>query len=270
VSTAPQPRRYLMCRPTYFDVTYSINPWMKPEKPTDNSLAMRQWESLLRAFVGLGHQVEQIAPSPGLPDMVFAANGATVVGGKVLSASFRHAQRAAEGPLYADWFRDRDHPVRVAGYVNEGQGDFLVAGDRILAGTGFRTDRRAHGEAQRYFDREVTSLELVDDRFYHLDTALAVLADDEVMYYPPAFSAASQALLRRLYPDAVIATEADAEVLGLNAVSDGHHVVLAAQATHLTGALRERGFIPIPLDMSELLKGGGGVKCCTLEWGHAS
>ena len=53
-------------------------------------------------------------------------------------------------------------------------------------------------------------------------------------------------------------------MLGLNAVSDGQHVVLPVQARSLAGQLRERGFEPIGVDMSEILKSGGGPKCCTL------
>jgi len=41
--------------------------------------------------------------------------------------------------------------------------------------------------------------------------------------------------------------------------------VLPVQARSLAGQLRQRGFEPIGVDMSELLKGGGGPKCCTLE-----
>jgi N-dimethylarginine dimethylaminohydrolase len=29
--------------------------------------------------------------------------------------------------------------------------------------------------------------------------------------------------------------------------------------------LRERGYVPVGVDLSELLKAGGSVKCCTLE-----
>ncbi|MBP2326471.1 N-dimethylarginine dimethylaminohydrolase [Kibdelosporangium banguiense] len=254
-----------MCKPTHFEVTYSINPWMQPGKPTDAGIAVAQWERLRSLYLGFGHEVELIDPVPGLPDMVFAANGATVVDGKVLSASFRHSERVPEGPAYLKWFQDRGFPAHESEFVNEGEGDYLVTGERILAGTGFRTDRRSHLEAARVFGREVVTLELVDDRFYHLDTALAVLDDDEVMYYPPAFSAESQAVLLELYPDAILATDADAEVFGLNAVSDGRHVLLAQEATHLTEQLWARGFVPIGVDLSELLKSGGSAKCCTLE-----
>ncbi len=135
----------------------------------------------------------------------------------------------------------------------------------MLAGTGFRTDHRAHDEVQELFGVPVISLQLVDPRFYHLDTALAVLGDDDIAYYPEAFSPGSRAVLQRLFPDAVLADEQDAVVLGLNAVSDGRHVVLPAAAHGLAEQLRDRGYVAIGVDLSELLKAGGSVKCCTLE-----
>lgn len=254
-----------MCPPVHFDVTYSINPWMEPGKPTDRDLALLQWERLVSLYRDLGHEVEQIGALPGLPDMVFAANGATVVDGKVLSARFRYAQRDGEAAAYVAWFRERGYEVHEAEQINEGEGDYLVVGARILAGTGFRTDRRSHAEAARFFGLPVHSLTLVDPRFYHLDTALAVLDDDEIMYYPAAFSAESQATLRELYPDAILASDADAEAFGLNAVSDSRHVLLAPQATDLINELSARGFVPIGVDLSELRKSGGSAKCCTLE-----
>jgi N-dimethylarginine dimethylaminohydrolase len=111
----------------------------------------------------------------------------------------------------------------------------------------------------------VLSLRLVSDRFYHLDTALCVLDQDTAMYYPAAFDDAGRAALAAEFGELIEAKDEDADVLGLNAVSDGRHVVLPQAATGLAAQLRERGFEPIGVDMSELLKGGGGPKCCTLE-----
>jgi N-dimethylarginine dimethylaminohydrolase len=255
-----------MVRPTYFDVVYSINPWMDPAKPTDTGRAIAQWEWLRDLYRDLGHQVDQLDPLPGMTDMVFAANGATVVNGTVLVARFRYRQRRRESAAYLDWFAGHGYQrVRQAQEINEGQGDYQAAGSRLLAGTGFRTSPRSHAESQEYFGVPVTGLTLVDPRYYHMDTALAVLDRDTIMYYPPAFSAESRELLAGLYPDAVIASADDAAVFGLNAVSDGLHVVLPEGAANLTGQLRERGFEPVSADMSELIKAGGSAKCCTLE-----
>ncbi|MHA3946813.1 dimethylargininase [Cellulomonas bogoriensis] len=258
-----------MCRPDHFDVTYEINPWMDVNRATDRQRAVDQWEVLYRTYLDWGHTVDLIDPLPGLPDMVYAANGATVVDGIVYSARFRFPERAPEGPAYEQWFAGSGFTTHTAAEVNEGEGDILMVGDVLLGGSGFRTDPAAHAELARVTGREVVTLELVDPRFYHLDTAIAVLDSDPahpmIAYFPPAFSPASQEVLAGMFPDAVIATEADAEALGLNAVSDGRRVVVAPAAVDLAASLRERGFEPHPVDTTELLKGGGGAKCCTLE-----
>jgi N-dimethylarginine dimethylaminohydrolase len=260
------PRRYLMCPPEHFAVTYSINPWMRPGQVTDPATAMRQWARLRQVYLDLGHDVRTIEPVRGLPDMVFAANGATVIGGRVLGARFRYPQRAKEAGAYLVWFCDHGYPqVRAAEHVNEGEGDILFTGRALLAGYGFRTDRAAAAELAGVFGLPVVSLRLTDPRFYHLDTALCVLDSDTAMYYPPAFDDAGRAAIAAQFAELIEAKDEDAEVLGLNAVSDGLHVVLPVQARSLAAQLRERGFEPLGVDMSELLKGGGGPKCCTLE-----
>jgi len=269
-SRTATPRSYLMCPPEHFDVTYAINPWMRLDAPVDPARALRQWETLKQAYESLGHSVSTIAPVAGLPDMVFAANGGTVIDGSVLGVRFRYPERAAEAEAYLNWFRSNGWTsVREAEHVNEGEGDILVAGHAghgpILAGYGFRSDFEAGEELAATFGRRVVSLRLVDSRFYHLDTALCVLDPSTAMYYPAAFDDAGRAALASTFAELIEAKDEDAEVLGLNAVSDGRRVVLAAAAAGLARSLRSRGFEVVPVDMSELLKAGGGAKCCTLE-----
>jgi N-dimethylarginine dimethylaminohydrolase len=227
---------------------------------------MRQWQALRAAHESLGHSVSLIDPVPGLPDMVFAANGVTVIDGTVLGVRFRHPQRAGEARAYLSWFRAQGYQdVREPSAVNEGEGDILAARAAVLAGYGFRSEQACAAEAAAVFGRRVVPLRLVDSRFYHLDTALCVLDETTAMYYPAAFDDTGRALLASVFDELIEAKDEDAEVLGLNAVSDGRHVVLAARARGLASQLAARGFIPVPVDMSELLKAGGGAKCCTLE-----
>ncbi len=259
-------RRFLMCPPTHFTVAYEINPWMHKDQPTDTARAIAQWEALRDTYLELGHEVEIIDPLPGLPDMVYAANGATVVDGVAYTARFRYSERRPESAAFEAWLAADGFRIARAEEINEGEGDILVTERAILAGTGFRTDHAAHLELQEAFGRPVVSLRLVDPRFYHLDTALSILTDDHLLaYYPGAFSPGSQRILRRLFPDAIIADESDAVHLAINCVSDGYHVVHSPAAVGLARQLRATGFEPVPVDTSELLKGGGGAKCCTLE-----
>jgi N-dimethylarginine dimethylaminohydrolase len=262
----PRARTYLMCPPAYFSVQYVINPWMTTGEPVDGALAMRQWQGLRDTFRALGHAVRCIRPLASLPDMVFAANGATVIGGTVLGARFRHPERAAEGAAYRHWFKRHGYPVvRESHSIQEGEGDIVFTGREILAGYGFRSDQSAAAELGALFGFPAASLRLVDPRFYHLDTALCVLDADTAMYYPAAFDDAGRAVLGSQFAELIEAKDEDAEVLGLNAISDGYHVVLPAQAGGLAAQIAARGFQPVPVDMSEFLKAGGGPKCCTLE-----
>jgi len=264
-------RTVLMCRPDFFTVVYRINPWMDPAIPTDTGLAVAQWQTLYDTYIGLGFDVKLVDPIDGLPDMVYAANGGFVLDGKAYGASFTYPQRQPEGPAYMDWFDANGFDVHVPANINEGEGDFLLVGDMILAGTGFRSASNSHEEIGAIFGREVITLTLVDPSFYHLDTAIAVLdpapgfENPNIAYLPSAFDAASLEILRTRYPDAILVTEEDASVLGLNSFSDGYNVVIASRATDFERQLRERGYNPIGVDLSELLLGGGGVKCCTLE-----
>lgn len=262
-------RRYLMCEPRYFEVRYAINPWMNTDTPVDPALARDQWRTLVQAYLDHGHTVETVTPVEGLPDMVFAANGALVVDGRVFGSSFHAPERRSEAAAYESWFKEAGFDTHPSEAVCEGEGDFVPAGRFVLAGTGFRTRRAAHREAQEFFGRPVISLDLVDPRFYHLDTALFFLGaetgEGNIAYYPAAFSPGSREVLRRLYPTAVIATEEDAVAFGLNSVSDGRHVFVAPQAEGLIDKLTHRGYIPVPVDVSEFRKAGGGIKCCTQE-----
>ena len=268
---AARTRSYAMCAPEHFAVEYAINPWMQPGIAVDRERALEQWATLVQTYRTLGHRVDVAPALSGQPDMVFAANGATTVGGRTYGAMFRHEERQAEAGAWATWLTDQGHAVTRPAQINEGEGDFLVLGSMILAGTGFRTSIAAHVEAQQVLDRPVVSLELVDPRFYHLDTALAVLDDGngeapaDIAYVRRAFSPHSLRTLRQLFPTALEVDESDALVLGLNAVSDGRHVVLPTQARGLTERLAARGYVPVPIDVSELLKAGGSVKCCTME-----
>lgn len=269
-----QPRRYLMCRPDYFTVSYEINPWMSVANPPDTARAVRQWQVLHDTYLALGHEVELIDPVPGLEDMVYTANGGLVIDGVALGAKFQVTQRRGEERPFMEWFAAHGFAVVAPVATQEGEGDVLLVGDTILAGYGFRSLRESHAEVQSVFGREVISLRLVDPAYYHLDTALCVLdpvqgpggvARANIAYLPSAFDQAGQAVLAERFPEAIQMPATLPPTLELNAVSDGRNVVIASTATSFGAQLRERGYHPVPVDVSELNLGGGGIKCCTLE-----
>lgn len=256
-----------MCPPTHFDVEYEINPWMHCDNPVEHSTARAQWQGLYDIYTRrLGWTVALLEPQPHLPDLVFTANGGLVVGGKVVPPCFRHPERQGETRHFENWFRDNGFAVLDAPTHDfEGEGDALLWKDVLFAGYPWRSDKLAHMLLAQKLGLEVVSLQLIDARFYHLDTALTVVSESTVALYPRAFTADSLDRVRRIVPNVIMAGDDDAMAYGLNALSDGEHIVLSDRATGLIDSYRRMGMVVWPTPISEFQKSGGGVKCLSLE-----
>jgi N-dimethylarginine dimethylaminohydrolase len=257
----------LMCPPEYFDIEYEINPWMHTSDPVNPSEAARQWRHLHHIYTEkLGWDVQTIDPVEGLPDMVFTANGALVVNGKVVLPTFRHPDRQPETAKFREWFEAHGYQDFLqTKYDNEGEGDILYWNGKLFAGYPWRTTKEAHHEIAEFLGVEVINIQLADARFYHLDTCLTIVSDDTVALWPQAFTEASLKAIRQTVPNVIEASDEDALVYGLNAMSDGQNIVLSDRATGLIHQYRERGMTVYPTPISEFQKSGGGVKCLTLE-----
>ena len=78
---------------------------------------------------------------------------------------------------------------------HEGAGDALFCGDALFAGYRTRSDVHAHQWVGQKFGVRVLPLELVNPRFYHLDTCFCPLAPGEAIYFPDAFDAYGRRVL---------------------------------------------------------------------------
>ena len=256
----------LMCPPTAYSLKYEINPWMKMENTPDIALASRQWQELYRVLTAeVGAHVQLMDQAPDCPDMVFTANAGLVRGRYALLSNFRHPQRQAEEPHFQKWFEENGYKVLVppVGCKFEGEGDALFAGDMLLAGYLKRSDICAHSWLSDTLAVPVLSLELVDDRWYHLDTCLFSLTPDTIVYYPGAFDPYARVVLANNF-DTLTVNADEALCFACNAVVFGKHVVLPSGCPQLTQQLEERGYMVHNVDLSEFLKTGGAAKCLTL------
>lgn len=257
----------LMCPPTYFDIEYEINPWMDTDNPVEPKLAGQQWQKLYKLYTEqLGWDVQLIDPIEHLPDMVFTANGALVIDGKVALPTFRQPDRQPETEHFEKWFRDAGYSEFLHPKYNfEGEGDALPWNDLIFAGYPWRSDRPAHTELAEFFGHRVVGIQLADARFYHLDTCLTIVDSETVAIYSKAFTEEGIKTIRDIVPNVIEATDDDALVYGLNAMSSGDVIVVPEGARGLTQQYREKGLNVYETPISEFQKSGGGVKCLTLE-----
>ncbi len=196
--------RLLVCPPDYFRINYEINPWMRRTNAVDSARAMSQWHALMDVLsqdVGAG--IEQMPSLEGLPDMVFTANAGVVVGRRALVSRFRYPERQREEIHFERWFREQGYEVLTLDKTLyfEGAGDLLGFPDTWFGGYRQRSDIRAFPKVGDLFEREIIPLELIDARFYHLDTCFCPLSGGELLYFPPAFDAYGQAAIAQRVPD---------------------------------------------------------------------
>lgn len=256
----------LMCRPEHFGIEYEINPWMHVAVPVDHDLAVEQWERLHRRYVELGAEVRLAAPVAGLPDMVFSANAAVVWRQHAVLSRFHHAERAGEERHWRDALAQLGFDIRElpAELSFEGAGDALFLGDHLFQAWGFRTDRAAHAEVARMLDVESTSVQLVDPRFYHLDTCFCPLDERTALVAPQAFHPASLELIRARVERLIEVPPDIAAGFACNALTLGDLVISSSASAALEQPLHEAGFRVEALPVDEFLKSGGGVRCLSL------
>lgn len=257
----------LMCPPQFFGVEYEINPWMNRERQVDHQLATKQWESLFGILKSLGATIELVDPQPGLPDLVFTANAAMMSGQRAILSRFRHEQRQGEEQHFRARLRQLSLEVIELpdGCFFEGAGDALFCGETLFGGYRIRSTARSLQEVARLIDRQVIPLELIDSRFYHLDTCFCPITPEMAIWFPGAFDEYGQQVMREMIPDLITLEESEAVEFAANAVVIGRHVVTNSGCPQLASELTSRGLELIETPLSEFVKAGGSAKCLTLR-----
>ena len=281
-----QKARILLVDPAHFDVSYVINPWMKPgawaEDPALHSRQARESFAALRAALeACGAQIDVLEGVAGLPDLVFPANAATVLDGRAIVARFACQERRGEEAVYLAALRRyvddgvlREAAIFPENCFQEGAGDAIWDAGRQLfwAGHGQRSIAGAVRELGAFFDKAVVPLELATDRFYHLDTCFCPLSGGEVLFYPPAFTPDSLAAIHEHVSPVqrLEASREDAAAFCVNAVNIGRDVVMARPPAHVQSMLEERGYRVHGVNLDPFILSGGGAYCMTLRLDRTS
>jgi len=261
------PAHILMCPPDFYGIEYEINPWMDRRRQVDHELAVRQWAELRGLLEASGALISCLPPVRGLPDLVFTANMALICHDLAVPAQFRHAERQQEEALTGPWLAAHGFELRplTCGACFEGAGDALFCGETLFAGYRIRSDIRGHQEIGELLRCHVIPLELVDHRYYHLDTCFCPLAPGVAIYYPPAFDAYALDVLRARVDDLIPVSDDEAQHFACNAVVLGTTVITNRGCPKLHRHLQLRGFTAKECPLSEFVKAGGSAKCLTLR-----
>ena len=259
-------RELLLCPPDFYGIEYEINPWMSRARGAEAARAQQQWAGLRATLSKLDSKIELIEPQPKLPDMVFTANAGLAVGQQFIPSNFRHKERAGEAPHFARWMKNRGYEISwlPKEYYFEGEGDALFGADVLFCGYKFRSDIKSHRAVAEMLGCLVVSVELVDPRFYHLDTCFCPLPDGGAIWFPSAFDEYGQHAIREHVADLIEVAPEEAMHFSCNAVVIERDIVLPQGAPKLAEALTKREYRCHELPMTEFLKAGGACKCLTL------
>lgn len=262
---------FVMCPPEWYGVDYVLNPWMAGNvHRSSRDLAFAQWKGFHNVLRGVA-DVRLLHPEPGCPDMVFLAHTALVHHGVAAISSFHPAERRAESTYLRRWLVSQGFLLwetpRETAFEGEGDLCFNDSGTALWAAHGVRTCKASHRHVADAWHVPVTSLHLVDPRFYHLDTCFTPLSGGYLLYYPGAFDAASLALIERAFPadKRIAVSEADATRMACSALNLDRTVFTGEISRELAGRLFDTGFDVVQLELGEFMKGGGGARSLALR-----
>ncbi|HEY3941758.1 MAG TPA: hypothetical protein VGL60_04680 [Acidimicrobiales bacterium] len=259
-------RRYLMCPPQFFGVLYEINPWMHREVNIDPGRALEEWERLRDSLEQAGAVVELLEPARDVPDLVFTANAGIVNGRQFVPSRFRHRERQVESPYDTAWFSSRGFDISPLpeDVCQEGAGDALPFGKALLAGYRWRSDAVSHPYLSALTGTAVRSIELVDERLYHLDLTFCPLDNRQAIVAPTGWDRYGARVVENLVPEPLVLEPDEALAFCANSIVIGSHVIMPACPPRVGRQLESRGFDVVVCPVGEFQKAGGGCRCLTL------
>jgi N-dimethylarginine dimethylaminohydrolase len=259
--------RLLMCPPVYYGIEYEINPWMNLNCRSESRLAQDQWWALYQLLnIRLGVDIALAEPKPGLPDMVFTANAGFLSGNKFIASNFRYDVRRGEAIHFENWFAARNYEICHLPQESyfEGEGDLLMCGDVLFAGHPYRSSLVSHEIVAETLQREIISLRLINDWFYHLDTCLCPLDNHRALIYRGAFDSSTLSVLESKVDTLISVNEEEARRFACNAIVVEKNVIINEGCPKTRDQLESRGFSVFEVPLSEFIKAGGSAKCLVL------
>jgi len=233
------------------------------------SKAKKQWSYLKTFLAGLGAEIKFIQPHADFPDMVFTANAGVVHNNRVVLSNFKHLERRGEKEHFKKWFLDNGYEVHELrqDFIFEGRGDCFVYKNHLIGGFGQRSQKQAIVEAAKILSLTPVAVELVDPRYYHLDTCMSIIDPHKglAIYNPEAFDADFKDIMSSIDLNLIAVNKKESQNFACNSISFMGAVMMPASSEKIGRELERHGHIPAPMDMSEFMKSGGACRCLVLE-----
>ena len=277
-------QKLLVSGADYFTDDYKINPYYTETK-INREKAIAEHARIVECFREAGIEIIKVDPPKGCQDGVYTANWAIVKDGIAVMARLPEARKGEEAYARKKLEEQGIKTYLVPeNYLYSGQGDSLRCGKYLFAGRGYRSDPEAqtfvadklgleliqvHANPQLNADGSIhinPATNHADSFWYDLDLAISIIDEHTIAYCPGALDEESNKKLEAIQDLDKIIVDYDECTKGFacNLVSTGKHVIMSANAPKLKSALKARGLTCITPEITELLKGGGYIRCISL------
>lgn len=224
----------------------------------DLARARIQHQRYVAALTQLGVAVSELTPLD-LPDSVFVEDTAVALGERVVMTRPGAMSRRQEVMTVADFFEEEGLELSWLKAGTLDGGDVLKIGGYVLIGLSERTDEagaRALSELARAAN--MTPVEVALSDRIHLKSSCSTL--DAVTILATAATELPD------LPGVRVLRVPEGEELAANCVAYQRSVLLPPDHPGAEALLRDHGFTPAPLDLSEFEKGGGGATCLSIRY----
>ncbi|MEM1081846.1 MAG: arginine deiminase-related protein [Pseudomonadota bacterium] len=278
------PRGLFVIEPANFQLSAQSsrdNSYMNLDAETSQTLALQQHRGLAAAIVSTGVPLLRFPGSHDQPDDIFPNNVFGTAQQRLIIGSMRHPDRQKE----VDRTDIRSVFTRLMGYdlVDLSQRDLIaeLTGALVIdrarsigfCGMSPRVDRAGSEAMHDAFGLSLTYRFALKPEEYHTNVVMSVLASRALIICPDAFAdAEAPAAIARLYPERVLeisSAEKNAFAGNCLAITDRDLMISATAWRALAKAKRDRlrdwGFTIHAVEMSEIEKSGGSLRCCLAE-----
>ncbi len=264
-------KKVLLCPADFYQIE-PINgisrKWMSEGYEMDYALCKKQHQALVQAYQDNGVEVELIDAKEGLTYQIFARDFGICVKEGVVLGHFKEPCRQEETALYEKKLKELGVPI-VARCTNgcfEG-GDFCFLDENtLLMGIIDRTDLAGFESIKAQLSDlgyEMSPI-YVDRKYLHIDIIINIIAKDTVIICPELLpDGIVQRFRRRNFKMIEITKEEVLEyAANIQGLGNGK-VISACTNTKTNQRMRDLGLEVIEVDISEIVKGGGGIHCMT-------
>jgi dimethylargininase len=226
--------------------------------PIDLEAAMVQWRGYVDALEQHGWATFEVPPVDDCPDAVFVEDTMVVYQDLAVISRPGAEQRRAEVTEAERAVAARGYRIaRITAPGTLDGGDVLKVEGTVYVGRGGRTNDHGLGQLRGLLEplgARVLSVSLT--KVLHLKSAVTALPDATVIGYPPLVDEPAVFSTFLGVPE-----EAGSHVVLLG---DGR-LLMSAAAPRTAALLEDRGYQPIPVDISEFEKLEGCVTCLSVR-----